>query len=216
MRQEKYDAINILRNIRNTKGFLKTGQVAQAISETGQHKSEVTVRIRHFAQKGYLLACGRDKDDARKSLLFDDGAILTAKILSIVTDTGIADKNVYYAVVSRLRSWRESESDLSTIENEVLRAISSKEVMPAPCIRFLVDHNNNPQSPTGWMFRIHWQRNQTSGKTIVECTLQNSATGEKTELLNTADHSPVCDLSIPIDNFLPELVANIRQIRKET
>lgn len=163
-----------------------------------------------------MLACGRDKDDARKSLLFDDGAILAAKILSIVTDTGIADKNVYYAVAGRLRSWRDSEVELSTIEDKALRKLSSKAVMYQPCFKILVDHSSKAQRPAGWLFHIHWQRNQTSGSTMVECTLQNGASGKKTALLNTEGYSPVCELSIPIDNFLPELVANIRQIRKET
>lgn len=213
MSSEYSGSVRFVPDRENAEGYFKTGQIAQAIMESGQHKSEVTTRIRHFVQKGYLHPYGRDATDARKSLIFSDDSILSAKILSIATDTGIADKNVYHAISSRLSGWSANEIHPNIDQEEAISLPRPEGFPPTPAAMIFIESYKNPNHLSGWMFRIHWKRNRVSGNTMAECTVWNNTRDTGTKLLRNDDMFQVCELTIPIDEFLPSIIHNIRKAR---
>ena len=198
-------------------------QAAQAISGPNLPPDAARLRFKNMVAKHYIVTRERSATDGRGTLLFSEGDILTAAILSELMDLGGLSREAMQAVASRLQAWVVGETP--TIDSDTIKALQAAADAGKP---LEVPGYNVPESPALWMYqtftegkyappgftlRLSWQKPVAGGNGFCTAAISHGDFGELgAGLFMAPDHVPVADLILPIDPILLTVHARLEAL----
>jgi hypothetical protein len=181
--------------------LLHTTDVAKVITRPGDDRRDSTVRVRGFVNRGYLYPVGRDKNDARGALLFNAGSAVTSAVLLAATDAGLSGKDQFERLALCLQSaWEQPDG-----------------VSPMTRATFILDaHQRNPE-PQGWGVELHTSRHPETGQISYQVAIKHGENGYLGTGVTTVPdgYMPVAALLLPLDPYLPGILANLATMQKK-
>ena len=205
-------------------------QVAQVISSPNLPPDAARLRFKNMVAHGYIFTRERTRDqarsatDGRRTLLFSEGDILTAAVLSELMDLGGLSREAMQAAAMRLQGWVVGE--VPSFDPETTKALQAAadagETLEIPGYR------RPPESPALWMYqtftegkfappgftlRISWQKPVAGGNGFCTAAVSHGDFGELgAGLFMAPDHVPVADLILPIDPILLAVHARLEAL----
>lgn len=175
--------------------------MTEGVARITHDRRDSTVRVRGFVNRGYLYPVGRDKNDARGALLFNAGSAVTSAVLLAATDAGLSGKDQFERLGLCLQSaWEQPDGG-------------------SPMIRatFILDAHQRSPKPQGWGIELHTSRHPETGQVSYQVAIKHGENGN----LGTRDmtipdgYMPVAALLLPLDPYLPGILANLATMRKK-
>ena len=193
--------------ITKTADLCKTRDIARAIAGHGDDLRDIGTRIRGYSTRGYLSPVGRDADDKRGSLLFDDTAVLTAAVLREAAEAGLSDSNAMRLIGMVLQNWFGGQEPSNFDHPNAPRS-------PAEFIwRTLAA---DPDAAPGFAISVNFVRHIETGRRDVKVNLEHNVGGKIEQLgqMPAGDGWQItANLYIPIDPLLHPIWESLARIR---
>jgi hypothetical protein len=158
--------------------LFEVAETAQLISDAGLPRETAATQIRRFAQQGWLHVRGHRRSGPTAANLFGPTEVVIAKVLSVLTDLGIADRGTLAAVASELRPATEPDPGRGTLAAASLgmtawRQGHQKPTAPDPTFAAILGMLKHGQS---WDFRLDLLRDEQAGHRHVRAFVYDTAT----------------------------------------
>ena len=145
--------------------LFEVSEAAQLISEPGLPRETAATQIRRFAQQGWVSPRGHRRSGPTAANLFGPSEVVKHKVLSVLTDLGIADRGTLAAVASELRPAAEPDPAGGTLAAASLgmtawQAGHQKPTAPDPTFAAILGTLKLGQF---WVFRLDLLRGERSG-----------------------------------------------------
>lgn len=176
--------------------LMHTADVADVIAQPGQNRTELAKKVRGLVNRGYLFPVARDISDARGALLFSPASALTAAALLAATDSGLQGVEKLMQLALALQTWSHPVDKGSPVN---------------PAAFIILEHGRAPDTVQGWSLELHTTRAAGAEDTRSVAVIRhgdNGFLGADVELCREG-HAPVASLIIPLEAFLPGIMANL-------
>lgn len=197
---------------------------ATCISGPALPPDSARLRFKGMVANGYISTRERSSTDGRGTLLFGDGDVLTAAILSQLMDLGGLSRETMQAAALRLQNWLPGEVPTITPEQGAMlqkladegkpMVLSGYEKPPEnPCAWMLDVYRRDVTTPPDFSLRLSWQKH-VSGAIMCKAAILHGDNGFIGQgLLTQPDHFPVADLILAIDPILLETHVRIERLK---
>ncbi len=158
--------------------LFEVGEASGLISEPGLPPQTIATQIRRFAQLGWIRPRAHRRSGPTAANLFGPTEVVVAKVLSVLTDLGIADRSTLAAVASNLRPADEPDPGGSALAAASLgmtawQAGHQKPTAPDPTFAAILGTLKHGQS---WVFRLDLLRGERTGHRHVRAFVYDAAT----------------------------------------
>jgi hypothetical protein len=85
--------------------------MATALADRPADVKDVTVQLRHYLVKGYIVPKARREDDGRGTHLFKGDQVVVAAVLRRMAEIGLSGAAVYEAAARALTAWHLTEEE---------------------------------------------------------------------------------------------------------
>ena len=181
--------------------LLHVTDLVKAIARPGDDTRDLTVRVRGFVNRGYLYPVGRDKNDARGALLFNVGSAITSAVLLAATEAGLSGKDQFSRLADKLQTAWQQPDGFSAMSRAT----------------FILDaYQMNPE-PQGWGVELHTSRKPETGQVSYQVAVKHGDNGYLGVGVMTIPegYMPVAALLLPLDPYLPGILANLATMQKK-
>jgi hypothetical protein len=199
-------------------------QVAQVIAGPNLPPDTARLRFKNMVAHGYIMTRSRSATDGRGTLLFSEGDILTAAVLSELMDLGGLSREAMQAAALRLQAWKVGE--VPSFDPEATKALQA--AADAGKTLEIPGYRKPPESPALWMYqtftdghfappgftlRLSWQKPVAGGNGFCTAAVSHGDFGDLGEgIVMANDHVPVADLILPIDPILLAVHARLEAL----
>ncbi len=157
--------------------LFEVSEAAQLVADPGLPRETAATQIRRFAQQGRLHVRGHRRSGPTAANLFGPTEVVAAKVLSVLTDLGIADRGTLAAVASELRPAAEPDPGGGTLAAASLgmaawQAGHQKPTAPNPSFAAILGTLKHGQS---WVFRLDLLRGERTGQRHVRAFVYHEA-----------------------------------------
>lgn len=199
-------------------------QVAQVIASPNLPPDAARLRFKNMVAHGYITTRARSATDGRGTLLFSEGDILTAAVLSELMDLGGLSREAMQAAAGRLQFWTVGEVpsfDPSTTKalqaaadaGETLEIPGYRKPPESPALWMYQTLTEGKFAPPGFTLRLSWQKPVAGGNGFCTAAVSHGDFGELgAGLFMAPDHVPVADLILPIDPILLAVHARLEAL----
>ena len=159
--------------------LLEVSEAAELIADAGLPRETAATQIRRYAQLGYLLVRGHRRSGPTAANLFGPTELVTAKLLSTLTDLGIADRATLAAVATELRPAARVRPGRDALSAAALGMVAwqrglQEPTAPDPASAAIIGTLRHGQD---WEFRLDLLRGERTGERRVQAIVYDAAGG---------------------------------------